>query len=133
MAFITTFLILLFGVLATASRVEKVNGSEFHDILQHPAPVLASCEYYAHASIADYSCQRTNSRNTVLGGTEACKALATELNVAAATSHIRFLSIDCHYDFDLCEELDINAYPAIRLYRTLEDVSRYRGARVASE
>ena len=49
--------------------------------------------------------------------------------VQDAVQDAKVMSINCAEDLDLCLEMDVRAYPAIRLYSGNGRVSRYRGPR----
>lgn len=63
---------------------------------------------------------------------EDSKSLEPEWKSAVAQSEKPLLSIDCVSEAKLCEKHEIISYPAIRLFRGDESVSRYRGPRKVS-
>lgn len=76
--------------------------------------------------------QDTNDTNTDEVGRDDSKSLEPEWKSATAQSKKPLVSIDCVIESKLCEEHDVISYPAIRLFRGGESVSRYRGPRKAS-
>ena len=70
--------------------------------------------------------------STVVGATEACHAIAPEIDAAATIIQDPTVMVNCTRDFELCSDLDVSAYPAVRLYHGLDEVVRYRGARGAA-
>lgn len=61
-----------------------------------------------------------------------CKALAPEYEVAAAElkeKNILLAKIDCTAESELCKEYDVEGYPTIKIFRGLQNVKPYNGAR----
>lgn len=63
-----------------------------------------------------------------------CKALAPEYEQAATTlkeRDIRLAKVDCTEEADLCQSYGVEGYPTLRIFRGLDNVSPYSGARKA--
>ena len=61
-----------------------------------------------------------------------CKALAPEYEAAATTlkeKDIFLAKIDCVGNDELCKRYDIEAYPAVRIFRGPDNIKPYPGAR----
>ncbi|EDN07099.1 disulfidisomerase [Histoplasma capsulatum] len=61
-----------------------------------------------------------------------CKALAPEYEAAAADlkeKNILLAKIDCTAERELCKEYDVEGYPTIKIFRGLQNVKPYNGAR----
>lgn len=50
---------------------------------------------------------------------------------AAEDSETPFVTIDCAEEAEWCKELDVNAYPAVRLFKG-DEMVRYRGKKTSS-
>jgi Thioredoxin len=62
---------------------------------------------------------------------EASKALEPEWISASTQSKRPLISVDCTAESELCDENGVISYPAIRLFKGLDSVTRYRGPRKA--
>ena len=63
-----------------------------------------------------------------------CKALAPEYEKAATTlkeKDIRLAKVDCTAEADLCQSYGVEGYPTLKVFRGLDNVSPYVGARKA--
>ncbi|KAI5305561.1 protein disulfide-isomerase precursor, partial [Ascosphaera atra] len=63
-----------------------------------------------------------------------CKALAPEYEAAAtelAEKDIPLVKVDCTEESELCREYGIQGYPTMKVFRGLEDIKPYIGARKA--
>ncbi|KAF1934983.1 protein disulfide-isomerase [Clathrospora elynae] len=63
-----------------------------------------------------------------------CKALAPEYETAATTlkeKNIALVKVDCTEEQDLCQEYGVEGYPALKVFRGLENVSPFGGQRKA--
>lgn len=63
-----------------------------------------------------------------------CKALAPEYEEAAKAlkeKNIKLVQIDCVDESDLCKEQGVEGYPTLKVFKGLENVSLYQGARKA--
>lgn len=63
-----------------------------------------------------------------------CKALAPEYEEAATTlkeKNIALAKIDCTEEADLCKDYGVDGYPTIKLFRGLDNIKPYGGARKA--
>ena len=63
-----------------------------------------------------------------------CKALAPEYEEAATTlkeKNIPLAKVDCTSEGDLCKDYGIEGYPTIKVFRGLDNVKPYTGARKA--
>lgn len=63
-----------------------------------------------------------------------CKALAPEYEEAATTlkeKNIRLAKVDCTEEPDLCQSYGVEGYPTLKIFRGLESISTYGGARKA--
>ena len=63
-----------------------------------------------------------------------CKALAPEYEEAATTlkeKEIPLVKVDCTAEADLCKEYGVEGYPTVKVFRGLENVKAYSGARKA--
>ncbi|PGG96754.1 protein disulfide-isomerase domain [Blastomyces parvus] len=61
-----------------------------------------------------------------------CKALAPEYEIAATElkeKNIALAKIDCTAEGDLCQEHGVEGYPTLKIFRGLENVKPYNGAR----
>lgn len=76
--------------------------------------------------------ETAHNQNTDDFDSEASKSLESEWISAAEELEDSLVSIDCVSETSLCEEYEVISYPAIRLFRGDESVTRYRGPRKAS-
>lgn len=63
-----------------------------------------------------------------------CKALAPEYEEAATTlkeKNIPLAKVDCTVEADLCKEFGVEGYPTVKVFRGLDNVKPYSGARKA--
>lgn len=63
-----------------------------------------------------------------------CKALAPEYEEAATTlkeKNIPLVKVDCTEEADLCKEYGVDGYPTVKVFRGLDNVKAYGGARKA--
>jgi protein disulfide-isomerase A1 len=63
-----------------------------------------------------------------------CKALAPEYEEAATAlkeKNIALAKVDCTVEADLCKEYGVEGYPTIKVFRGLDNVKPYAGARKA--
>ncbi|EFQ98915.1 disulfide-isomerase [Nannizzia gypsea CBS 118893] len=61
-----------------------------------------------------------------------CKALAPEYEVAATelkSKDIALVKVDCTEEADLCQEYGVEGYPTLKVFRGLDSVKPYSGAR----
>lgn len=61
-----------------------------------------------------------------------CKALAPEYEVAATElkeKSIPLVKVDCTEEADLCKEYGVEGYPTLKVFRGLDSVKQYQGAR----
>ncbi|KAK4230462.1 protein disulfide-isomerase [Podospora fimiseda] len=64
-----------------------------------------------------------------------CKALAPEYEEAATTlkeKNIKVVKVDCTEETDLCQAHGVEGYPTLKVFRGLDNVSPYKGARKAA-
>ena len=64
-----------------------------------------------------------------------CKALAPEYEEAATTlkdKDIPLAKIDCTAESELCQEYGVEGYPTLKVFRGLDQISAYPGARKAA-
>lgn len=63
-----------------------------------------------------------------------CKALAPEYETAATTlkeKNIALAKVDCTVEADLCKEYGVEGYPTVKVFRGLDNIKPYPGARKA--
>jgi protein disulfide-isomerase A1 len=63
-----------------------------------------------------------------------CKALAPEYEEAATAlkeKNIPLAKVDCTQEADLCKEYGVEGYPTIKVFRGLDNIKPYQGARKA--
>jgi len=63
-----------------------------------------------------------------------CKALAPEYEEAATAlkeKNIPLAKVDCTVEADLCKEYGVEGYPTIKVFRGLDSIKPYQGARKA--
>ncbi|KAI1623606.1 prolyl 4-hydroxylase, beta polypeptide [Exophiala viscosa] len=63
-----------------------------------------------------------------------CKALAPEYEEAATTlkeKNIPLVKVDCTAEGDLCKEYGVEGYPTVKVFRGLDNIKPYPGARKA--
>jgi len=63
-----------------------------------------------------------------------CKALAPEYEEAATQlkeKNIALAKVDCTVEADLCKEYGVEGYPTVKIFRGLNNVKPYQGARKA--
>ena len=63
-----------------------------------------------------------------------CKALAPEYEEAATTlkeKDIPLAKVDCTEESSLCKEYGVEGYPTLKVFRGLDDIKPYSGARKA--
>jgi len=63
-----------------------------------------------------------------------CKALAPEYEEAATTlkeKKIPLAKVDCTEEVELCKEYGVDGYPTIKVFRGLDNIKAYGGARKA--
>ncbi|KKY18926.1 putative protein disulfide-isomerase [Phaeomoniella chlamydospora] len=63
-----------------------------------------------------------------------CKALAPEYDEAATTlkeKNIPLVKVDCTEEADLCKEYGVEGYPTVKVFRGLDNIKPYVGARKA--
>ncbi|KPI35041.1 Protein disulfide-isomerase [Cyphellophora attinorum] len=63
-----------------------------------------------------------------------CKALAPEYEEAATTlkeKNIPLVKVDCTAESDLCKEYGVEGYPTVKVFRGLDNIKPYGGARKA--
>ena len=63
-----------------------------------------------------------------------CKALAPEYEEAATSlkeKNIQLVKVDCTEEVDLCKDYDVEGYPTVKVFRGLDNVTPYGGARKA--
>ena len=63
-----------------------------------------------------------------------CKALAPEYEEAATTlkeKNIALAKVDCTAEGDLCKEYGVEGYPTVKVFRGLDNIKPYPGARKA--
>jgi len=76
----------------------------------------------------------TSSHQILQAESDASQALAPEWEaVQKAAKDPNMLSLDCAISPELCRELDIASYPAIRLYHRDGKMVRHRGERRADQ
>jgi protein disulfide-isomerase A1 len=110
---ISKLLLTALAAVATASDVVQLTGENFEDFVSENALVMA--EFFAPW------CGH-------------CKALAPEYEAAATTlkeSGIPIAKIDCTEEEALCSEQKIQGYPTIKVFKGLDIVTPYQGARKA--
>lgn len=63
-----------------------------------------------------------------------CKALAPEYEEAATTlkeKNIPLVKVDCTEETELCKDYGVEGYPTVKVFRGLDNVKPYSGARKA--
>jgi protein disulfide-isomerase A1 len=63
-----------------------------------------------------------------------CKALAPEYEEAATTlkeKNIPLVKVDCTEETELCKDFGVEGYPTVKVFRGLDNVKPYSGARKA--
>lgn len=63
-----------------------------------------------------------------------CQALAPEYEEAASKlveKKIPLVKVDCTEEAQLCKKHDVDGYPTLKIFRGIDDVSVYTGARKA--
>lgn len=63
-----------------------------------------------------------------------CKALAPEYEEAATTlkeKNIALVKVDCTEEADLCKDYGVEGYPTVKVFRGLDNIKPYTGARKA--
>ena len=63
-----------------------------------------------------------------------CKALAPEYEEAATTlkeKNIALVKVDCTEETDLCKDYGVEGYPTVKVFRGLDNIKPYSGARKA--
>lgn len=63
-----------------------------------------------------------------------CKALAPEYEEAATTlkeKSIPLVKVDCTEETDLCKDYGVEGYPTVKVFRGLDNIKAYTGARKA--
>lgn len=63
-----------------------------------------------------------------------CKALAPEYEEAATTlkeKNIPLVKVDCTAEGELCKEYGVEGYPTVKVFRGLDNIKPYPGARKA--
>lgn len=63
-----------------------------------------------------------------------CKALAPEYEEAATQlkeKNIPLAKVDCTVEADLCREYGVEGYPTVKVFRGLDNIKPYQGARKA--
>jgi len=103
----------LAGLAAAASDVHDLKQDTFKDFVKENDLVLA--EFFAPW------CGH-------------CKALAPEYEEAATTlkeKNIALAKIDCTQEADLCKEYGVEGYPTVKVFRGLDNIKPYAGARKA--
>jgi protein disulfide-isomerase A1 len=105
----------LFGVAVSvadeASNVASLNKETFADYIREHNLVLA--EFFAPW------CGH-------------CKALAPEYELAASElkeKNIPLVKVDCTEEGDLCKDYGVEGYPTLKIFRGLDSVKPYQGAR----
>ena len=63
-----------------------------------------------------------------------CKKLAPEYEEAATTlkdKNVPLVKVDCTAEADLCKDYGVEGYPTIKVFRGLDNIKPYAGARKA--
>ncbi|KAE9981994.1 hypothetical protein BLS_006746 [Venturia inaequalis] len=109
----TSLIALLFAAVATASDVADLKKDTFEGFVKDND--LALVEFFAPW------CGH-------------CKALAPEYEEAATTlkeKNIALAKVDCTEEADICAKYGVEGYPTLKVFRGLDTVSAYSGARKA--
>jgi len=65
-----------------------------------------------------------------------CKALAPEYEEAATQlkeKNVALAKVDCTVEADLCREYGVEGYPTVKVFRGLDNIKPYQGARKAPQ
>ncbi len=115
--------------LAGASDVHDLKKDTFKEFIQDNNLVLAECKSHAH-----FYASRANHITVFAPWCGHCKALAPEYEEAATQlkeKNIPLAKIDCTEEAELCQEYGVEGYPTLKIFRGLNSVANYGGARKA--
>ncbi|KAF2490978.1 hypothetical protein BU16DRAFT_565901 [Lophium mytilinum] len=102
--------ILWFSISVLCSTVENLSSNDFQRMIRENEVVLAA--------FTSKTVKLTDSFHN-------------EFEQAARVLTSPLVMIDCAQEFNLCREYDVNAYPAVRLFRGSNESNTYRGPRKA--
>ncbi|KAF2471662.1 uncharacterized protein BDR25DRAFT_222865 [Lindgomyces ingoldianus] len=101
------------------------------------SPFWASAVLIQHASKSTFN-KLLNENKLVFSAftsksIESLSSFNTNFELASEDVKTPFVTVDCGEEIELCKEHDVNAYPAVRLFRNHgNETNRYRGRRTSS-
>lgn len=120
--------------LASASDVHELKKDTFKDFVTGHDLVLAECKLLDHPRVCINGVWLTVFP-VFAPWCGHCKALAPEYEEAATQlkeKDIPLAKVDCTEEADLCQEYGVEGYPTLKIFRGLDNVAPYSGARKAA-